>query len=815
MKISYSWLKEYIDIDEKPEKIAPILTDIGLEIEGIEEYEEVKGGLKGIVLGEVLACEKHPNADKLSLTTVNIGNNDPLKIVCGAPNVATGQKVVVATVGTELHMGDKKFTINKTKIRGEESEGMICAEDEIGLGTNHDGIMVLDDKAVIGTPASDYFNMATDTVFEIGLTPNRIDAGSHYGTARDLAAFFALQKKVNLVKPDISSFNVDDNSLPIPVEIKDKEGCRRFTGLTISDLHIAPSPKWLQRRLSAIGLTPINNVVDVTNYVLHELGQPLHAYDADKLLNNKIIVQRLPEGTPFVTLDEEERKLSNEDVMVCDGDTPACIGGVFGGLHSGVSETTKRIFLEAAYFDPVAIRKTAKRHGLNTDSSFRFERGVDPENTLFALKRAAILIREIAKGRITSDVIDEYPSPIQPVTVTMKYKHIDRLIGKAINKNTLAKILGSLDIEILEEKEDQFKVKVPPYRVDVTREADVIEEILRIYGYNNIEISSKLNSSIHYRSQPDNEYLVNVISDYLSANGFNEIISNSLTKADYYAGLKSYPKERLVPILNPLSTDLNVMRQTLLYGGLEAIQRNIHHRNPDLRLYEFGRVYSLKGSDLTDFNNFKEVPVFGLFITGNKQEQSWAVKESPSTYFQLKAYYLNILKKLHIEPHQFTIGSLERYDDIYSGGLEYNVNGESVIRAGIVNAKLVASFDIETDVFFAEINWEKLLELYRSEGNFTDLPKFPEVRRDLALLLDEHIQFSEIEKLAFQTEKKLLRKVNLFDFFKGEHIPEGKKSYAISFILQDYSKTLTDNEIDSIMSRISQTIIKNLNAELR
>ncbi len=815
MKISYSWLKEYIDIDEAPEEVAAILTDIGLEVEGVEHYEEIKGGLKGIVIGEVLTCEKHPNADKLSLTTVNIGKENPLHVVCGAPNVAAGQKVVVATVGTELYMGDKSFTIKKTKIRGEESEGMICAEDEIGLGTSHDGIMVLNTTAVPGMPASEYFNVATDTVFEIGLTPNRIDAASHFGTARDLAAFFSLKQQVRLAQPDISAFKVDDRSLTIPVEIKDMEGCRRFTGLTISDVVIEPSPQWLQQRVSAIGLTPISNVVDITNFVLHELGQPLHAYDADKIKNGKVVVQCLPEGTPFITLDEEERKLSAYDVMVCDGNIPACIAGVFGGLDSGVSETTKNIFLESAYFDPVSVRKTARRHGLNTDSSFRFERGVDPENTLFALKRAAILIKEIAGGRISSEVIDEHPAPILPVTVNMQYNHIYRLIGKQIEKEIIQQILNTLDIEITEENAEEFKVKVPPYRVDVTREADVIEEILRIYGYNNVEIGTKLNSSIHYRSRPDNEEMVNLVSDHLTDNGFNEIMSNSLTKADYYAKLSSFPKKKLVPMLNPLSTDLNVMRQTILFGGLEAIERNIHHKNPNLRFYEFGRVYSLKGSDLKDFSNFKEVPTFGLFITGDKQEQSWAVEETPASFFQLKAYCLNILKKMNIELDAFEIVSLEEYEDVFSGGIEYSYKGDSAIRAGIVNPGIVSSFDIETEVFFAELNWELLLKLSGRGGSFTDLPKFPEVRRDLALLLDDQIRFSDIEKLAYETEKKVLRKVNLFDYYKGKNIPKGKKSYAVSFILQDYTKTLTEKEIDRVMTKITQTLTKKLQAELR
>jgi phenylalanyl-tRNA synthetase beta chain len=815
MKISYSWLKEYVDIDESPAKIATILTDIGLEVEGMEVFDEIKGGMKGLVIGEVLTCVKHPNADKLSLTTVNVGNNKPLKIVCGAPNVAAGQKVVVATVGTELTMGDKSFTINKTKIRGEESEGMICAEDEIGMGTGHEGIMILDNGAVPGTPASEYFNIFHDTVFEIGLTPNRIDAGSHFGTARDLAAFFSMQQKVKLTKPDISDFNVDDDSLHIPVEIRDKEGCRRFTGVTISDIRIAPSPRWLQQRLRTIGLSPINNVVDITNYVLHELGQPLHAYDADKFMYGKVVVQCLPEGTPFVTLDEEERKLSENDVMVCDGDHPACIAGVFGGLHSGVSESTRKIFLESAYFDPVTVRKTARNHGLNTDSSFRFERGVDPENTLYALKRAAILIKQIAGGRISSEVIDEYPSPVEACIVKMKYHHIDRLIGKRIDRALIAKILHSLDIEVQEETKDELKVKVPAYRVDVTREADVIEEILRIYGYNNIDISSKLNSSIHYRSKPDNEYLVNIVSDYLTHNGFHEIMSNSLTRAEYYAELTSFPRQKLVPILNPLSNDLNVMRQTLLFGGLEAIERNIHHKNPDLRLFEFGRIYSLKHPDVKEFKNFTELPVFGLFITGNKQEQSWAVKETPSSFFQLKAYYMNMLEKLHIDAGIFDIDSLENYDDIFSGGLNYSVHGVSIIKAGVISSKIVTNFDIESEVYYAEVNWEKLLEYAREATQFNDLPKYPEVRRDLALLLDENIEFTAVEKLAFQTEQKVLRKVNLFDYYKGKNIPQGKKSYAVSFLLQDRTKTLTDKEIDKIMSRITQAFIKDLKAELR
>lgn len=815
MKISYNWLKEYININEDSEKLAETLTDIGLEVEGVEEYEQIKGGLKGIVVGEVLTCTKHPNADKLSLTTVNVGQPDTLSIVCGAPNVAAGQKVAVATIGATLYSGDESFTIKKTKIRGEVSEGMICAEDELGLGDNHDGIMVLDSSAQPGTPVAEYFKISSDIIFEIGLTPNRIDAASHYGTARDLAAFYSQTGKPLLKKPDISSFSVAGTDQLVPITIEDPKGCRRFTGVTISDVKVESSPEWLQERIKSIGLTPINNIVDITNFVLHEQGQPLHAYDADKLEEHRIVVKRLKENSKFVTLDEEERKLSDQDVMVCDGKNPVCIGGVFGGIHSGVSENTKSIFLESAYFDPVSVRKSAKRHGLNTDASFRFERGVDPENTLYSLKRAAILIRDIAGGRISSEVQDIHPSPIEAVIINVQYAHIDRLIGKKLDKELIRNILLSLDFEILNESSGEFELKVPPYRVDVTREADVIEEILRIYGYNNIDVAQKVNASLTSALKPDNEMLVNEISNYLSNNGFTEIMCNSLTKSDYYMDLPSLPTDKLVPILNPLSSDLNVMRQTLLFGGLESIARNINHKNPNLKLYEFGRIYSLKGTDLKDFSNFSETPEFGLFLTGNRTEQSWAQADSPASIFQLKAYFLAILEKLNINLKRFESRSLETQEDIYAGGLEYLLENKSIIRAGIVTPAILDKFEIEQEVLFAEINWKELIALTGKQSKFQGLSKFPEVRRDLSLLLDEAIDYAEIEKLAFQADKKLLKKVNLFDYYKGKNLPEGKKSYAVSFFLQDMNKTLTDKEIDKVMSRISQSMIKNLNADLR
>ena len=815
MKISYNWLKDFIDLDEKPDKLGRILTNIGLEVEGIEIFEEIKGGMKGILIGEVLSCEPHPNADKLYLTKVNVGQKEPLSIVCGAPNVAAGQKVMVATIGTELFMGDKSLTIQKTKLRGEESEGMICAEDEVGLGTGHEGIMELDPAAVPGTPASEYFHIASDTVFEIGLTPNRIDAASHFGVARDLAAYYGQKGSVNLHKPFITEIVPDNSDLKVEVRIEDTEGCRRFSGVTISDVQIEPSPRWLQNRLRAIGLSPINNVVDITNYVMFELGQPLHAYDADKLAGRQIIVRRPEKGTPFITLDGEERKLTGDDVMVCDGQDGVCIAGVFGGLHSGVTETTKNIFLESAYFDPVKVRRTAKHHGLATDSSFRFERGVDPENTLVALKRAAGLIKELAKGKISSELVDVHPSPIKRWTIDMLYSHIDRLAGKSLKKKTIKSILTSLDIKVLSEQGDHLKVEVAPYRVDVTREADVIEEILRMYGYNNIDFSDKLRTSLSYQVQPDNEKMVNIASDFLTDNGFTEIMSNSLTKAEYYESLTSYPKRKLVPILNPLSADLNVMRQTLLFSGLEAIGRNINHKNPDLRLYEFGRIYSLKKQDLKDFNNFSEEPAFGLFLTGAMEEQSWAVPETPVNFFQLKTYYTNLLRKLGVDINSFVVKPLESMSDIFEGGLEYILGGESTLQAGRVDQNLLRDFDIEQEVFYAEIAWSRVLPLTSSQKSFSELPRFPEVRRDLALLLDESVQYAQIEELAFNTEKDLLRKVELFDFYKGKNIPQGKKSYAVTFILQDLKKTLTDKEIDRIMAKITQVMLQQLNAEVR
>lgn len=815
MKISYNWLKEYINIDIPAEELSTVLTDIGLEVEGIEEFEEVKGGLKGFVIGHVVSCGKHPNADKLSVTKVDVGQDENLDVVCGAPNVAAGQKVVVATVGTELYTDEGSFKIKKSKIRGEVSEGMICAEDELGLGTSHDGIMVLDDSAVVGTPAADYFNIQTDTVFEIGLTPNRVDSASHFGVARDVAAFYAIRDEKTLTKPAVDNFKIDNTSNVTAVELLNTDGCKRYAGITITGVKIAPSPDWLQFKLKSIGLSPINNVVDITNFILHELAQPLHAFDADQLAGNKIEVKKLPAGTKFVTLDEVERELHQDDLMICDAEKPVCIGGVFGGLHSGVTDETTTVFLESAYFDPVHVRKTAKRHGLNTDASFRFERGIDPDITIYALKRAAMLIKEVAGGEITSDITDIYPEKIADFEVKVKYAHIERLIGKHISKDTIEKILKALEIEYISDNCEEMHLRVPSYRVDVTREADIIEDILRIYGYNNVEFSSQLKTSITPSDKPEHEKMVNRVSDYLAASGFTEIMSNSLTKKTYYENLKTYPVDQCVEIINPLSADLNVMRQTLLFSGLEAIQLNINHKKQDLQLFEYGKTYQMKGSEKSDYNSYSEERKIALFITGKRNSNSWAVGESDTSFFQLKAHLSNFLKKLGYDISVFKTESLEALDDVYAGGLSYSLNGKTIANAGVVSGEVLSLFDIDQQVYVAEINWTNLFSILPKPALFTELPKQLPIRRDLALLIDEQVSFEEIERLAKKAEKKLLREVGLFDFYKGKGIPEGKKSYGVFFQLLDEEKTLTDKVIEKTMNRIVQIYQRELNAELR
>jgi phenylalanyl-tRNA synthetase beta chain len=815
MKISYNWLKDYIKTDLSVNEVSTILTDTGLEVEGLEQFESVKGGLEGLVIGQVTSCKKHPNADKLSVTTVNIGADEELPIVCGAPNVAEGQKVVIATVGTTLYSGNEEFKIKKSKIRGELSEGMICAEDEIGLGTSHDGIIVLDDSAKIGMPAKEYFNIETDSVFEIGLTPNRIDGACHIGTARDLAAFLSLKEKTELVKPSVDAFKVDNNNLPIEIIVENKEACPRYSGVTVSNVQVAPSPQWLQNRLKAIGLNPINNLVDISNFVLHETGQPLHFFDAEQIEGNKVIIKTLAEGTLFVTLDEEKRTLSANDLMICNENNGMCIAGVFGGIRSGVSENTKNIFIESAHFNSVYVRKTAKRHDLHTDASFRFERGSDPNITVYALKRAALLLKEIAGGEISSDIVDIYQEPVADYKVELTFRNLKRLIGKEIKKEKVKSILESLDIKIIDEDNEKLNLEIPTYRVDVRREVDVIEEILRIYGYNNIEISEHVNSSLSYSPKPDKEKIQNTISDILSGNGYNEIMCNSLTKADYYDNLESYKSEKLVKILNPLSNDLNVMRQTLLFGGLESILYNQNRKNTDLKLYEYGNCYSLKDSENDNpLKKYNEEQHLALLITGNKTDENWINKEEPTSFFLLKSYVENILEKLGFNLNQ--IESEEVSTDIFVEGLSYQINKKQIVNFGILNTKVLKSFDIDSKVYFAEFSWDTVLKLSTKNNiRYNEIPKYPEVRRDLALLLDKEVRFAKIKELAYKSERKLLKKVSLFDVFEGEKLGANKKSYAVSFILQDENKTLTDKQIDKITSNFIRVFEKELGAQIR
>ncbi len=817
MKISYKWLKDYIDTDLTPKDLEDILTQTGLEVGGIEEVESVKGGLRGLVIGEVISCEKHPNSDHLSKTTVDVGGPEILPIVCGAPNVASGQKVVVATVGTTLYSGDDEFVIKKAKIRGEASQGMICAEDEIGLGTDHDGIMVLPADAKVGTAASEYFNIESDYCIEIDLTPNRIDGASHIGVARDLAAFLKKDKDISYRKPSVDNFKVDDHALQIPIEVENPEACPRYSGVTITGVEVKESPEWLQNRLKTIGLNPINNIVDITNYVLFETGQPLHAFDADKITGGKVIVKTMPAGTKFVTLDEEERELHENDLMICNTEDGMCIGGVFGGIKSGVKESTKNIFLESACFDPVYIRKTARRHGLNTDASFRFERGTDPNGTVYALKRAALLFKEIAGGKISSEIIDIYPTPVEDFKVDVSYSNIKRLIGKEIPKDQIKTILEGLEIKVGSESETGLSVSVPPYRVDVKREADVIEEILRIYGYNNVETSASLNASLQYALKPDPVKIRNLMAESLTAQGFNEIWSNSLTKAGYYEEGETFKYENTVKLFNPLSNDLGVMRQTMLFGGLETIAYNANRRNEDLRLYEFGNCYFHNGSDLKDaaLKNYREEEHLALFISGKKEKESWAFAQNESSFFQLKSYVENLVKRYGLKLPALKAESFS--NELISEGVVYATqNGRKIAEIGIVHPKLQKQFDIDNAVYFADLMMDNIiLEQKNNKTRFTELAKYPEVRRDLALLIDKQVTFGQIREFAEKVERKLLRSVELFDVYEGKGVPAGKKSYAVSFTLRDDEKTLKDKQIDKIMQRLILTYEKELGAQLR
>ncbi|WP_417291406.1 phenylalanine--tRNA ligase subunit beta [Corallibacter sp.] len=808
MKISYNWLKQFINTDWSTEQTSELLTDLGLEVEGIETYQSVKGGLEGIVVGEVLTCIQHPNADRLKITTVNIGEETPLQIVCGAPNVAAGQKVPVATIGTTLYTSEgESWVIKKGKIRGEESHGMICAEDELGLGTSHDGIMVLDADIAVGTLASDVFKVENDAVFEIGLTPNRADAMSHYGTARDLKAGL-LQKDIHseLITPSVSAFHVDNRTLRVEVDIENKELAPRYCGVTISGLKVNESPAWLQHRLKAIGLSPINNIVDATNYVLHELGQPLHAFDANKISGNKIVVKTVAAGTKFTTLDEVERELHEDDLMICDAEKPLCIAGVFGGLDSGVTENTTSIFLESAYFNPVSIRKTAKRHALNTDASFRFERGIDPNITEYALKRAALLIQEIAGGEITSDIVDFYPNKIEDFQVRLSFDNAKKLIGEEIPRDIIKRILMSLDIKINNVTETGLGLTVPSYRNDVQREADIIEEILRVYGYNNIKTTEKLNASISNSSRFEDYKLQNIIGNQLASQGFFEILSNSLTTPNYAALSNQLKEEHNITMLNPLSNDLSVMRQSLLFSGLEAVSYNINRKREALKLFEFGKTYHGYNEKREEFKHL------AVFVTGNKSSERWNSPSQKSDFFYLKGTITSILERLGIS--RFKVSPIK--NDVFSEGISLNLGKNTLVEFGLVKKSVLKHFGISQQVLFADFNWDNVLNMAKhNKITFTELPKHPEVRRDFALLLDNNVSFEQIDTIARQTEKQLLKDVDLFDVYQGDNLPQGKKSYAVSFILQDDSKTLTDKQIDKIMNKLQANFEKQLGAELR
>ena len=819
MNISYNWLKEYININVSPDSLAKILTSMGLEVGSTEEIQTVKGGMEGLVIGEVLTCAKHENSDHLSVTSVNIGTGEPLQIVCGAPNVAAGQKVVVATVGTVLYSGDESFTIKKSKIRGVESLGMICAEDEIGLSDNHAGIMVLPADAVVGTLAKTYFDIKTDNLIEVDITPNRVDATSHYGVARDLAAYFAVHGEgITLTKPSVNDFSTENEDLKIPVIVENEEACPRYSAVTIKDVIVTESPQWLKDHLLSIGSRPINNIVDITNFVLNELGQPLHAFDADKITSGVVRVKNLPEGTPFTTLEGTERKLNPNDLMICNGDEPMCIGGVFGGLDSGVTESTKNIFLESAYFNPVSIRKTARRHGLNTDASFRFERGCDPDNTIYALKRAALLICELAGGTISSEIIDEYPTPIAPFDVRLNKKKINRLIGKEIEEDIIKKILNALEMQIVFENDDEYQLQVPAYRVDVQRDVDVIEDILRIYGYNNVEIGENLVSTLSYVKKPDSHKLQVMISEQLTAQGFNEVLNNSLTKTAYYANNESYPDANSVKIMNPLSNDLGVMRQNLIFGGMENIARNTSFRNNDLHLYEFGNCYQYHEENKKEGENlstFSEEYHLALWLTGNKFSNSWSNGTQKTSIYELKAIVQNILVRLGYDLKKLKMNAFD--SAIYSEAMSIGTRNETLLVSfGSVSGQVRKLTDVDAEVYYADFNWTNILATLNNKSvQYKELPKFPEVYRDLAFLLDKNIQFAEIEKIAFNTERNLLKAVSLFDVYEGKNLEAGKKSYAISFTLQDESKTLTDKVIDDTMLRIQKNIESKLDARLR
>ena len=820
MNISYNWLKKFIDFDLSPLELADALTSIGLEVGGVEEIQAIKGGLEGLVIGEVLTCEPHPNSDNMHVTNVNLGTGEPVQIVCGAPNVAAGQKVIVATIGTKLYDGDDCFTIKKSKLRGIESCGMICAEDEIGIGTDHSGIIVLPDDAVVGMPAKEYYNIKSDYVLEVDITPNRADACSHYGVARDLYAYLTQRGiQTSLHKPSVDDFKVDNHDLDINVTIVNSEACPRYAGITIKGVTVKESPEWLQNDLRMIGLRPINNIVDITNYILFAYGHPMHCFDADKIKGNQVIVKCMPEGTPFVTLDGVERKLSSRDLMICNAEEPMCIGGVFGGLESGTTEETKNVFLESAYFHPTWIRKTARRHGLSTDASFRYERGIDPNNTIYILKLAAMMVKELAGGEISSEIKDVSCKDFPPFRVELTYQRVNELIGKNIPVEAVKSIVKSLEMDIVAETAEGLTLDVPQYRVDVQRDCDVIEDILRIYGYNNVEIPTTLKSSLVAETETDkSNKLQNLVAEQLVGAGFNEIMNNSLTKAAYYDDLTSYPAKNLVRLMNPLSSDLNVMRESLLFGGLETIARNANHKNPDLKLFEFGNCYYYreeKRNEEKALAPYSESYHLALWLTGKDKQGSWIHADEDNNVYMLKAYVENILGRVGLHMRDLTIENLST--DIYASAVVIKTQGgKRLAMIGTVTRKLLKQFDIDNAVYFADINWIEVMRSIRSlKVSFKELPKFPAVRRDLALLVEKNVQFAQIEKLVFDADRKLVKSVNLFDVYEGKHLEAGKKSYAISITLQDENQTLNDKVIDKVMQKIIKSLEERAGARLR
>ena len=827
MNISYKWLKEYVDFDLTPEEVCAALTSTGLEVDALEEVQTIKGGLKGLYVGQVLTCEPHPDSDHMHVCTVDLGkkNEDgtvaaPSQIVCGAPNVAAGQKVIVADLGCVLYDGDKEFKIKKSKLRGVESNGMICAEDEIGVGTSHDGIIVLPEDVKVGTPAAEYYNLESDWLIEVDITANRADALSHYGVARDLYAWMlANGKQTTLHRPSCDDFKVDNNDLPIDVEIQNTEACRRYACLSLTDCEVKESPEWLKNKLTVIGLRPINNIVDITNYVMMAYGQPMHCFDADMVKGNKIIVKDQNAGKKFVTLDGEEHTLGEHDLAICNAEDPMCIAGVFGGKGSGTYETTKNVVLESAYFHPTWIRKSARRHGLSTDASFRFERGIDPNGAIYALKQAALLCKELAGAKVSMEIKDVYPNPIENPKMRLDFTYVDNLIGKKIGNDTIKNILKSLEIEINAEDAEGLDITVPAYRVDVQRPCDVVEDILRIYGYNNVEIPTQLKSTLTVKDFEDQRHkLMNLVAEQLVGAGFNEILNNSLTKGAYYADLKAYPADKCVTIVNPLSSDLNVMRQSLLFGGLESIMRNANRRMPNLRFFEFGNCYqhfNEKKDDENPMKAYSEESHLGLWITGKRVEGSWIHADEDSTYYELKAHVDNILRRIGMPQGMLVCEKTD--NDIFSTGIKMmNRGGKVFVEMGIVSKKLQKQADIAAPVYFADVNWTQVTNaVKKSAVHFTEIPKYPAVSRDLALLLDKNIEFAQVEQIARQTEKKLLKKVELFDVYEGKNLPEGKKSYAVNFVLQDSEKTMNDKAIDAIMNKLINNLKKQLNCELR